>query len=53
MSPQQRYVLAAAIVLIDLVLFVVPLSGLIVAYLLIVRPPWFPAWVRELYRDDG
>ncbi len=52
MSPQQRFLLAAAIVLIDLLLFVVPLSGICVAYLLIARPPWFPAWVRELYRDD-
>jgi len=46
-----RWLLAVALVLVDLVVFVVPLTGLAAAYLLIARPPWFREWVRRLY--DG
>lgn len=38
--------------LVDLVVFVVPLTGLAAAYLLIARPPWFRAWVDRLYGGD-
>lgn len=49
MSTQERLLLAVAVVLIDLTLFVLPLTGLFAAYILLARPPWFFAWVKELY----
>jgi hypothetical protein len=49
MSTQERVLLAFAVVLIDLALFVLPLTGLFAAYILLARPPWFLAWMEELY----
>ena len=49
MSTHQRVLLAVAVVLIDLSLFVLPLTGLFAAYVLLARPPWFFDWVNELY----
>jgi hypothetical protein len=47
----ERWVLAGAVVVIDLLLFALPLTGLFAAYVLIARPPWFREWVSELYRQ--
>lgn len=47
----ERMLLALVIVLVDLVVFVVPLTGFYAAYLLIARPPWFKDWVALLYQD--
>jgi len=49
MRPSDRWLLAIALVLVDLFVFVVPITGLLAAYVLIARPPWFKAWVDELY----
>ena len=49
MQPSDRWLLAIALVLIDLFVFVVPLTGLLAAYILLARPPWFKSWVEELY----
>ncbi len=49
MTTQERVLLAIAVVLIDLSLFVLPLTGLFAAYVLLARPPWFLDWVKELY----
>lgn len=51
MTTQDRALLAVSVVLIDLTFFVLPLTGLFVAYVLLVRPPWFLAWVQQLYSD--
>lgn len=51
MTTTERVLLAAAVVVLDLVLFVVPLTGFLAAYLIIARPPWFLTWVEALY--DG
>jgi hypothetical protein len=48
-SSGERIALAVAVVLIDLALFAVPLTGLMAAYLIVARPPWFRAWVERLY----
>jgi hypothetical protein len=48
-SSGDRIALAVAVVLIDLALFAVPLTGLMAAYLILARPPWFRAWVERLY----
>jgi hypothetical protein len=47
----ERAVLAVVILLIDALVFVVPISGIFASYILLVRPPWFRAWVGQLYQD--
>ncbi len=49
MSTQERVLLAIAIILVDVVLFALPLTGFLAAYILLARPPWFLAWMKELY----
>lgn len=50
MRPVDRWLLAVTLIVIDVAVFVVPLTGLFAAYVLVVRPPWFRRWVEELYR---
>jgi hypothetical protein len=49
MKASGRVVLAVAIVLVDLVLFAVPLTAFVAAYVIVARPPWFREWVARLY----
>jgi len=51
MTAFQRWSFALAVVLVDLFLFVLPLTGLAAAYILIVRPPWFRVWMDDMYRS--
>ena len=51
MRPTDRWILAILLVVIDLVIFAIPLTGLFAAYILLVRPPWFRTWVENLYRN--
>jgi hypothetical protein len=53
MSLTERLVLAVAIVLVDLVVFVVPLTGLAAAWIILARPLWFREWVERLYSDPS
>lgn len=53
MSLTDRALLAVTILLLDLVVFFLPLTGLAAAYLLLARPPWFKEWVLRLYADPG
>lgn len=47
----ERLLWASAIVLVDMVIFVLPLAAFFVAYLILARPSWFRDWVLELYTD--
>ena len=49
MKPVDRWLLALALVVVDVAIFVVPLTGLLAAYILLIRPPWFRRWVDDLY----
>ncbi len=49
MKSSDRWLLAIAVILVDLVIFVLPLTGLFAAYLVLARPPWFKSWVAQLY----
>jgi hypothetical protein len=51
MSTSERALLAVAIVLVDVAVVVVPLAALVVAWVVLARPPWFREWVRRLYED--
>ena len=44
-----RLVLALLIVVVDTAALVVPLSALLLAYVLLARPAWFRDWVDGLY----
>lgn len=49
MRPADRWLLAISLIVIDVAVFLVPLTGLFAAYILLVRPAWFRAWVERLY----
>jgi hypothetical protein len=49
MSASERVTLAVLVVVLDAVAFVLPLTALFAAYVIVVRPPWFLDWVRRLY----
>ncbi len=49
MTTNERVLLAVAVVLIDIVLFALPVTGFFAAYILLARPPWFFEWVKQLY----
>jgi hypothetical protein len=52
MKPSDRWLLAIALVLVDLLIFAVPLTGLAAAWVLIARPPQFREWVLRRYEAD-
>jgi len=51
MQPSERWLLAIALVLLDAVVFVIPVTGLMAAWVLIARPPQFYDLVQRLYND--
>jgi hypothetical protein len=52
MSSSERVLLAVAVIAFDLLIFVVPLTGLLAAFILLARPPWFREWVERLYSQQ-
>ena len=50
MRSTDRWILALLLVMVDLVIFAIPLTGMFVAYVILARPPWFRDWVEDLYR---
>jgi len=46
-----RVLLALGVVALDLVVFVVPLTALFLAYILVYNPPWFREFLNNL--DTG
>ncbi len=43
-----RILLAAGVILLDFLIFFVPLTGLFFAYILIFNPPWFREFLNSL-----
>lgn len=52
MTSTNRLILAAGIILVDVLVFAVPLTAFFAAYLLMARPAWFKEWVIKLYEPD-
>ena len=52
MKPSDRWLLAIALVLVDLLVFAVPVTGLVAAWILIARPPQVREWMERLYTAD-
>jgi hypothetical protein len=44
----QRLLLALLIVLVDAAVFFLPLSGLFIAYVIVVNPPWVRRFLNTL-----
>jgi hypothetical protein len=49
MTTAERVTLAVLILILDVAVFVVPVTGLLAAWVLLARPPWFKEWVDRLY----
>ncbi len=49
MTTTERVLLAAVVVVVDLVAFALPMTGIVAAYVLVARPPWFRRFVEDLY----
>ena len=48
---KERLIWALLIVIVDAAAFAVPLAALLIAYVLLIRPPWFRDWVEPLYHE--
>lgn len=48
MSMGKRVALAALVLAVDLVFFMVPLTAVFLAYVLLVNPPWFREFLQTL-----
>ncbi len=48
MSITHRIVICIGIILLDLVVFFLPLSALFLVYILLVNPPWFRQYLQKL-----
>ena len=49
----ERLFFALIILLFDFAVFFLPLAAILVAYVLLARPPWFPGWVERVYRNPS
>ena len=52
MGQTQRILLAAGILAVDIVIFFLPLTAIFLAYVLIVNPPWFRAFL-DSFKGPG
>ena len=48
MGMTQRILLAAGILIVDLALFFIPLSALLLAWIIIFNPPWVREFINKL-----
>jgi hypothetical protein len=48
-----RVLLALGVVALDLAVFVVPLTAVFMAYILVYNPPWFREFINSLDAGQG
>jgi hypothetical protein len=48
-STRTVWLIAAGLIVVDLLFFMVPIVPFAAAYVLLVRPPWFKDFVDDLY----
>jgi hypothetical protein len=53
MSLTNRILIAALVVLLDLVVFFFPISAVLIAYVIIFNPQWFKDFILGLDKPDG
>lgn len=51
MTTGERLLWASAILLVDLTVFVLPLTAFFAVYVILARPSWFREWILRLYTD--
>ena len=52
MSRQDSWLIAIALIAVDLLVFMIPVVPLVAAYILITRPRWFKQFVDDLYEEE-
>lgn len=53
MSPTYRILLAALVLLLDMIVFFFPISAVFLAYVIIFNPPWFRDFINGLDKPGG
>lgn len=53
MNMTQRIVLGVGILIVDLVVFFLPLSAIFLMYVLIFNPPWFRTFLNNIEKSNG
>ena len=48
MNTTHRILICIGIVLLDLIVFFLPLGALFLAYILLVNPPWFRQYLQKI-----
>lgn len=48
MTTTQRVLLACGILIVDLVAFFLPLTAVLLAYVIVFNPPWFRDFINNL-----
>ncbi len=51
MTTTDKIFIAAIVLLVDIVFFVLPIATIFVAVILFFRPPWFRDFILDLYAD--
>lgn len=49
MKQNDRIVWAIVVLAADMLIFLVPVTAVFAAYILIARPPWFRSWIERVY----
>lgn len=52
MNQGERILLITIIILVDMLIFMLPISALFAGYILWFRPLWFREWIDRLYNSD-
>lgn len=52
MSQGKIWLIAGAIILVDLAVFMVPIVPIVAAFILVARPPWFKTFIDDVYQSD-
>ena len=47
----ERLFIAMVIVLVDMLIFALPLTAFFAVYILMARPLWFRDWIDKVYAD--
>ena len=48
MNKKQRIMICVIILMLDLVVFFLPLSAIFLVYIIMVNPPWFREFLQQL-----
>lgn len=48
MSQTTKILLVIGVLLVDMILFFIPLTALFLVYVILVNPPWFRKFINEL-----